>query len=394
MSSQSQKLFTKDYIINFSVSFLTYLTMYLLIVVIAKYAMDVYDVSASVAGLVSGIFIVGSLVGRFVTGRFINAIGPKKILIVGLILFTITQSFYFIEGSLIFLIITRFINGLCLAIATTATATIVAIISPASRRAEGISLFSLSLVLGAAIGPFIGLYLATQYPAFVLFTVCVVIAVIGLLMSLFVRVDFEVEPLTAEDKSFRISQFISIPAVPIALVVLICGIGYASVLSFIQIYAEGLDLAQIASYYFIAYAVTSIITRPFVGKLMDRYHENVVAYPALVIFSLGLLVLAITTNGWLLLLSGALLGIGYGSMMAVGNVAAVKVSDRDKVGLATSTFYIGLDVGIGFGPTLLGLITPTLGYRNMYLIVGILLFLAIGLYWLIHGRRRNARSYS
>ncbi|WP_349771823.1 MFS transporter [Staphylococcus canis] len=389
MSTKGERLFTKDYIVNFSVSFSIYLAMYLLIVVIAKYTIDVYHVSESIAGLVSGIFIVGALVGRFVTGRLIDIVGPKKILLLGTFFFIVTQCFYFIEGSLIFLIITRFLNGIFMAVATTATGTIVAMIAPQSRRAEGISLFSLSLVLGAAIGPFLGLYLSNHYSAFVLFMVCVVIAVMALVLAIFVHVEFEAKPMRAEDKSFHISQFISTPAIPIAIVVLICGLGYASVLSFIQIYANFLDLAQVASYYFICYAIASIVTRPFVGRLMDRYHENVVAYPVLFIFGVGLLVLAMTSSGWMLLLSGALLGIGYGSMTAVGNVAAVKVSDRDKVSLATSTFFIGLDVGIGFGPSLLGLITPIVGYRMMYIIVGFCLFFAILLYWFVHGRYRH-----
>ncbi|MDF0103940.1 MFS transporter, partial [Staphylococcus pseudintermedius] len=185
-----------------------------------------------------------------------------------------------------------------------------------------------------------------------------------------------------------ISQFISVPAIPIALVVLICGLGYASVLSFLQLYAVEINLTAVARYYFIFYAITSVFTRPFVGRILDRFHENWVAYPALVIFSVGILILAIAHSGWALLLSGALVGIGYGSMTAVGNVVAVKVSRADQVGLATSTFFIGLDVGVGFGPALLGMILPAIGYRMMYVAIGIILLLCIILYAFIHGRRQ------
>lgn len=161
------------------VSLLLYLTMYLLIVVITQYAVEKYHISESLAGLVMGLFIVGSLFGRFLTGRFINVMGPKKIVLIGLAAFTVTQCLYFIEGSLILLMIVRFLNGFALAIATTATGTLVALLSPVERRAEGISLFSLSLVIGAAIGPFVGLMLAQHYPTYVLFTLCVGIAQIG-----------------------------------------------------------------------------------------------------------------------------------------------------------------------------------------------------------------------
>lgn len=370
------------------VSLLLYLTMYLLIVVITQYAVEKYHISESLAGLVMGIFIVGSLFGRFLTGRFINVMGPKKIVLIGLAAFTVTQCLYFIEGSLILLMIVRFLNGFALAIATTATGTLVALLSPVERRAEGISLFSLSLVIGAAIGPFVGLMLAQHYPTYVLFTLCVGIALCAFVLALTLNVRFQTQPLKSEDKQFKLSHFVSIPALPIASVILICGLGYASVLTFIQIYAQQLQLLTLAGYYFIAYAIASILTRPLIGKIMDRYNENKIAYPALLLFSVGLAMLAVLSSntGWLLLTSGALLGIGYGAMTAVCNVAALKVSNKAHIGIATSTFYIGLDFGLGFGPFLLGFITTSLGFQAMYGITAIIIFMCIALYWFVHGR--------
>ncbi|WP_316964043.1 MFS transporter [Staphylococcus agnetis] len=170
--------------------------------------------------------------------------------------------------------------------------------------------------------------------------------------------------------------------------ILICGLGYASVLSFIQIYAQQLQLLTLAGYYFIAYAIASILTRPLIGKIMDRYNENKIAYPALLLFSIGLAMLAVLSSntGWLLLTSGALLGIGYGAMTAVCNVVAIKVSNKAHIGIATSTFYIGLDFGLGFGPFLLGFITTSLGFQAMYGITAIIIFICIALYWFVHGR--------
>ncbi|NHM91718.1 MULTISPECIES: MFS transporter [Staphylococcus] len=388
MASTTTRLFTKNYIVNFVVSLLLYLTMYLLIVVITQYAVEKYHISESLAGLVMGIFIVGSLFGRFLTGRFINVMGPKKIVLIGLAAFTVTQCLYFIEGSLILLMIVRFLNGFALAIATTATGTLVALLSPVERRAEGISLFSLSLVIGAAIGPFVGLMLAQHYPTYVLFTLCVGIALCAFVLALTLNVRFQTQPLKSEDKQFKLSHFVSIPALPIASVILICGLGYASVLTFIQIYAQQLQLLTLAGYYFIAYAIASILTRPLIGKIMDRYNENKIAYPALLLFSVGLAMLAVLSSntGWLLLTSGALLGIGYGAMTAVCNVAALKVSNKAHIGIATSTFYIGLDFGLGFGPFLLGFITTSLGFQAMYGITAIIIFMCIALYWFVHGR--------
>ena len=137
-----------------------------------------------------GLFIIGSLIGRFGTGKYVNKFGPK-ILITGLLLLVITQLLYFIPGSITFLMFVRLINGIATAIATTATGTI-AHVTPVERKSEGISLFSLSLVLGTTIGPFFGILLLKSFSINLLFAICVVLGVISLIISLFIKIDFDV----------------------------------------------------------------------------------------------------------------------------------------------------------------------------------------------------------
>ena len=72
------KLWTKDFIIVSSVNFLLTLVFYLLIVIIGVYAVDEYHATTSQAGLVTGIFIVGTLIGRLFIGRIIDSIGLKE----------------------------------------------------------------------------------------------------------------------------------------------------------------------------------------------------------------------------------------------------------------------------------------------------------------------------
>lgn len=72
------KLWTKDFIIVSSVNFLLTLVFYLLIVIIGVYAVDEYCASTSQAGLVTGIFIVGTLFGRLFIGRIMDSIGLKE----------------------------------------------------------------------------------------------------------------------------------------------------------------------------------------------------------------------------------------------------------------------------------------------------------------------------
>ena len=72
MTQSIPKLWTKDFIVVSSVNFLITLVFYLLLVTIAVYAVDELHATTSQAGLVTGIFIIGTLVGRLIIGRLLT----------------------------------------------------------------------------------------------------------------------------------------------------------------------------------------------------------------------------------------------------------------------------------------------------------------------------------
>lgn len=380
-------IWTKTYTINFFVNFLVNFCMFLLIVIIAGYSKERFHTSDSLAGLVSGIFIVGSLIGRFSSGRYVNSVGPKKILVFGSILLIISQLLYFYDSSLSFLILTRLINGIAMGITTTATGTIAGFITPHERKSEGISLFSLSLVIGQAIGPFIALLVFDAFSITYIFFINIIVGVISLLFSLFVKVDYPTAAPTPEEKGFKPSNFIAKEALPVALFMLLTGLAFSSVLSFLQLMAQERDLVQASSYFFIVYAIVSLLTRPFVGKIMDARNENAVAYPAFIAFAICFIIIAFANQNFILLIAGAIMGLGYGNIVSTCQTISVKLVPVKKIGIATSTFFIGLDLGLGFGPFVLGIFTNTIGFQNLYLYMAILMIITMIIYYVLHGRK-------
>lgn len=388
-------IFTKSFNLNFVINFFVYLCMYLLIVVIAGYSKTEFHASDSLAGLVVGLFIVGSLIGRFITGKYVNSFGPKKILIFGLICLIITQLLYFIPGSVWFLMIVRLLNGIATAIATTATGTIAAYVTPTTRKSEGISLFSLSLVLGTAIGPFFGMLLMNSFSIQILFMICVILGVLSGLLSLFIKIDFKnvaSKNDTSNRKTFILGNFIAKEAIPVAIVMMLIGVTYAAILTYLQAFAVERNLVTAASYFFIFYAVASLVTRPIAGRLMDDKNENVVVYPAFIFLIISFAMLMFSFDGWVLLIAGIALGIGYGNLSSSMQAIAIKVSPSTKYGLATSTYFIGLDIGIGFGPSFLGLFTHMITYSQLYGIMAILGIITLFIFFVVHGRNVKHQS--
>lgn len=360
-------------------------------VTIAVFAVDEYHASTSEAGLVTGIFIIGALIGRLFIGRLIASFSRRKILYTGLILFTITTSFYFFELGLGFLLANRLLHGITLGMASTATGTIVAQIIPASRKGEGIGYYSMSATLATAIGPFIGLYLSQHASFQTIVTFCVALGVLSLLIAFSLTIPpLAGQPKHAAVKGFSLSSFVEPRALPIAFITLAVAFCYSSVLSFINFYAMDIDLVSTASFFFIVYAAAVLVSRPFTGKLLDQKGANYVMYPAFVLFAAGLFLLSTASTSTVFLLSGVLIGLGFGNMQSATQAIAVKLTPPHRMGLATSTFFIFLDAGLGFGPYLLGFVIPVTGYSTLYVILGFAVMLSIALYYMLHGKKEHA----
>lgn len=380
-------LWTKDFLIISVSNFFIYFTFYLLMVTSTVYATDKFNGTPSQAGLASGIFVIGTLVARLIAGRFINKIGWKSTLYIGAILFLLTTFFYYFVTGLNSLYTLRFINGAAYGIASTATGTIVAKIIPHERHGEGIGYYGLSITLAGALGPFLGMSLRSA--GFnTTFTLCIVLLVISLISIFFLRVP-KVEAIPEDNVGgkFSLHNYFEVKSLPIAIIGFLIAFGYSSILSFLTPYTQEINLVEVGSFFFIVYVIVIFLSRPYTGKMFDIKGENSVIYPAIFLFAIALLVLSQSINGFMLLLSGALVGLGFSTFVSSAQAVAIKVAPRHRVGLATSTFFIFLDGGIGVGPFILGLLIPVIGYRSLYVCMAIVVFACLILYFLLHGRK-------
>ncbi|ARK26243.1 MFS transporter [Sporosarcina sp. P37] len=388
---ENKKIWTKDFIVISVINFFLMLVMYLLIVTIAPFAAEEYGVSTSVAGLVSGIFIIGTLIARLAIGGFIEKVGSRKILLIGLTVTVLASVFYFGAVNLPLLMANRFFHGIGLGISSTATGTMVAQMLPPSRRGEGIGYFSLSSVLATAIGPFLGIYLSQHYEFTVLFMFCLALSVCCAAMYFFVEKAPEVTPkknVRQTEEKRKSHDLLEKRALPIAFITLLAAMAYSGVLSFISFYADEINLVSAASFFFLVYAIAVLLSRPYTGRLLDIKGNNFVVYPSLLLFAGGLLLLSSAHAGWMLLLSGAVLGLGFGNFQSCAQAIALQGVKPERLGVATSTFFIFLDFGFGFGPYVLGLLVPVIGYQQLYVVLMFVVLAALALYMLF-GRKRQ-----
>ncbi|MER2112646.1 MAG: MFS transporter [Solibacillus isronensis] len=393
MKEVKEPIWTKDFIIVSIINFIAILIFFLLMVTISSYAVDTYQVSTSIAGLVSSIFIIGSLIGRIGAGRLISNIGPQKMLLIGLIVFFVSTTLYLMEWGVVYLLIIRLLQGIAVGTVGTATGTIVAMILPASRKGEGIGYFSLSAILATAIGPFVGMFMLKLENGFdVIFYMNTALSLILLVAYFFVKISLPHPNKKNGNQTEKLSfleKFIEPKALPISFIALLIGFAYSGVMTFITFYAREINLVEAASYFFLAYAGVVVISRPFTGKLMDVRGPNIIVYPCLVVFAIGMLLFSQASAGWMLLLAAVLIGFGYGNFNSIAQTIAVKVTEPHRFGLATSTYFILYDLGLGVGPFILGMIEPYTTYRTIFVSMIPLILICIPLYYLLVGRKRN-----
>lgn len=392
---KQDRIWTKDFVLLLASNFFVALNFYLLMTTMAVYAIQQFRASESNAGLAASIFIIGALLARVLAGKFIDVVGRKKLLFGGLILFLLGSVFYLFALNLGFLMAVRFLHGIGFGISTTVLTTVNMSALPPHKRGEGIGYFSLSTAAATAIGPFLALYLIHHFTFHTMFVFCIIFSVTALAAAAFVTItelDLSVEQKEKIKRSFRFKDFFEKKALPISVLMFISGIGYSGVVSFINPYAMEMNLTNAASFFFIVYSVFLFLGRPVAGKIFDVKGENIVVYPSYLFFSLSLLLIALAKNGVLLLLAGAFMALGYGTLMSSMQSIIGKVSPPHRLGLAISTFFIFMDAGMGTGPYILGFIAEKYGFHAMYVVLAAAIFLLIPAYYLVHGRKAGAEK--
>ncbi len=390
---QKEKLFNTGFITITTINFIVFLIYYCFVVITAKFATSELGASPAQAGFAAGIYIIGTLIARLYIGKKLELIGRKQMLRFGAIIYLATTIAYLISTNIIILDTVRFLNGFAYGTISTAANAIVTAYIPKSRNGEGINYYGLSTSLAAAIGPFIGILLLP----IVGFKSVIILAIV---LSVLVTVACYLFPvqnieLTDDHKkllnSWSLNTFIEYKVLFISIVAFLIGLSYSSVLGFLSIYADNLGLSTAGAFFFVVYALIITFTRPFAGQIFDAKGENAVMYPSFIFLAIGLLTLSYTTTSFMLLLSGALIGLGYGTFMSNGQAVCLKLVESSKVSIALSTYFIGLDLGLGFGPYALGTVHSFLSYSGIYVLCAVLT-VAVAILYAIFYKGKDAKA--
>lgn len=373
------KAFVSIFIVNITMS----MAQFMMGTLIPKYV-DQLGASATVVGIVTSMFAITALGIRPIGGPAISYFRKNRLLAVALGFITLAFVIYGFAGSIPLLIIGRLFHGIgmgltapiCLALASDAL--------PESRMASGIGVFSLAQAIATAVGPSVGLKLAETLGFNTTFFIGAVMMSGSMVLTLLLKTN---EPARTEPFRITLDKIVAKEAIIPAVMMFFLGGAYSCLNSFIVIYG-GLNHVDNIGLFFTAYAVCLLISRPFSGRIADKYGLDKVMIPGMIIFALSFVCVSFSHSLPMFLLSGAISAFGYGICQPSMQTLCMRVVPKEKRGLAGNTNYIGVDLGFLLTPALAGTIVTgirqgtgneLLGYMTMYrvMIIPILIALAI-----------------
>lgn len=389
-ASPEGTIWTRTFLLATVVNFLISLVFFMFMVTMALYAVERFSASESVAGLAASIFIVGGLVVRPFAGRFLDVVGRRRMLLAGIAAFVVASLLYVPADSLGLLLVVRVLHGAGLGAAHTAISASIITVLPRARRSEGMAYFGTSGTVATAVGPIVALAVLRESDIRTLFLLGAGLSLAAFVLALGLRLPSPArEPLPPAHRAARLEGFVERSALPVGWVMLMVGVAFSGVLTFVTGHAVALDLSSSVAGFFAVYSAVIVVSRLVVGRLHDARGDNVVVYPALICVSAGLVVLALASTAAALFVAGGLLGLGIGTLLSCAQVIAVSVTPVHRVGVATSTLFIMLDLGTGLGPVALGALAEQWNYRAMYLSLSVLVLVAVWVYHRTHGRHRG-----
>jgi MFS family permease len=379
------KIWNKTFISVFIANALMYLSQQMMNTLVAKYANHL-GASATIVGVVMSMFTYTALLLKLISAPAIDSFNRKYILTGAMMVMAIAFFGYSFSTSVPILMASRLLQGAGQAFTATCCLALASDALPSDKLGAGIGYFSLAQAACQAIGPTVGLSLATYLGYNNTFLIGAILMVCAAFAA--TRVKLEARPR----KKFVISVhsvFAKEALIPAALMFTL-SLAYCNINSFLVIYAGERGVETNIGLFFTVYAVTLLFTRPTIGKLSDKYGLQRVLIPAMCCFAVSFLMISFASNLPMFLLAAFVSAFGYGACQPAIQALCMKCVPKERRGAGSCTNYIGNDLGNLAGPIIAGVVAEKLGYTSMWRIMLIPVFFAMILTFVFRKRIANA----
>ena len=386
---QKQSIYTKDVILVMAASFFFMFSVMFVTPLINGYAISL-GASAVFAGVITGIMSVVSMFLRPVAGNLTDRFSKYSLSFIGGVLILIGVAGYCFSPSGNWLLIFRLINGTGFVLATVCMTTWLAFLVPRSHVGEAMGFYGLMNALAMALAPAlaINLYKIIGYKSAL--WLAVLAALLMIVSIQFVGNHAKLKITNNKNKKIKIIQK---DAIPVALLTTFFAIPYFITQADIVVYVERQHLSIAVGYFFVIYAIALLLIRIGLKKYFDLICFGFWFWLSLVAMILFLIIATFMVNNWLMGLAAIMLSIGYGVIYSVNQSTALMLAPIEEQGLASSTFYLGLDIGMAAGPMIGGVTAQNLAPDYFYPVLLVIVPIILIIYFIYRKKLNGALNH-
>lgn len=397
--SNKPRLWTGDFMLLVLISFLAFGMCQALNNGLPLYAVGLGETTAF-AGFLLMLFSGGSAVTRLFVGRIIDKHGRRKMMIAGCVVMLIGTVLAIPFFDPVAQIPLRVLQGIGFSCTTTAASTASVDVLPESRLGEGVGYFSLGQSLGMAVGPALGVILASMAWRGSLFLGASAVVAACLICTCCSNYEKHPERLpetsayrrrcyrssrgeevgadgVSSRKDSSSSSIFVKSALTGAIPMFAYGIANAIPASLTALYATQRGLPN-PGLFFVLGAVFMTAVRLGGSRLFDSVRPRITFSIAIACGIIMFILLACADSDALLYTAGVFFGLSMGLGMPLMISIAMKATDPKRWGAANALVFLSVDIGMGFGAVMWGAVADAWGFTPVMIggaIVMVLTFL-------------------
>lgn len=330
--------------------------------------MPEYLATFGVAGQVLGFLIATFSLSQFLfsplAGDLSDRHGRKKLIIIGLVIFGITQLIFGLSPYLWLLFVARFFSGIGAAFLIPPMMAFVADITTTEERGRGMGFLGASMSLGFMIGPALGGFLSTisiQFP----FYIATIAALVAAVISFFVLPNFTPtigmqadQPKKRETIIAQLKRSTQTPYFIMFIVMFVFSFGLANFQSTIALYVDQkfhYSPAEISIILTVGGFVGVISQTLLINPLFKKYGEMKVVHVNLFIAAFAMISILAVNTFIMILLVATIFFTATSLLRPAVNTLVSKLAGPEQ-GFAAGMITAYMSLGNMIGPALAGVL--------------------------------------
>lgn len=342
--------------------------------------------TALYSGLQSTLFYLTAVVLRFFFGPLADRKGNRIALFIGALAFMLSPLLFLLHQSVPYILLVRMFQAIGLAAYFSSASALVSLLAPAEKLGTFIGIYRMVTMSTLLMGPTLAFQVIAKYQYQAYHIMGVLIGLVAMLILHFVQEPAHPRPvnnapLQSSTSMLRLLQQKDLRF--LYLIILLVAFLFGLIQTFSLIYVKKYLTDVNPGLFFTLFGIGSLVSNLAAGFFSDRKGRAAVVFPGLIIMGVGMVGLAFLPFAKVLFYSASIVvGLGYAGAISVLITWVIDTAPKERRTSAIALQDSAMDLGIGLGSLVFGLLLPLLELPLSYGLSGVvLLVFGLGQMW-------------